>query len=301
MTFAGSLCGYVGLFVMVMFVIVLFSGDVRKTDAYFLYQYVGASSDPLPVSNESIASLVALTQDMQDRWLRLDGECSTSAVFADLYLWMTRGGLQTVQEGYYDDGNAMANLIVVFASRYIAAIDTYYNGSTPSPPWQQAFNFGATNRSSAYDDVMLGINAHINYDLGIAVYTSGYGDEWWDRKTDYDRINDLLANITDPSLCDMGTRYDATLKPTVINIVENEAVLQIFVEWRNNAWNNGLSLFNKTDDERSDIETNMSNQAVLIAQAYETPSLFSTAPSRIAYCAANHNTTANCPGATIPP
>jgi len=204
---------------------------------------------------------------------------------------MTKGGRDYVQAGYFEDGDAMTNLIYVFASRYINAFDTNAAGSLPSPPWQVAFNFSYSNRSAAIQNMMLGINAHINYDLGIAVYTSSYGLSA-SRKRDYDRVNDLLGNVTDPALCDIGTRYDASLKPGVQNNVADPLVLDAMVEWRANAWTSAEGLYNGTT-----TYAQMSNYAVAIAQTFNTPSPLATSTTRVPYCQANHDTAPDCPTA----
>jgi len=258
------------------------------TSSEAIYTNVGPASNPAPVSNASIAILDALAAEMVSRWEVLDAECSPNAVFALLYIYMTRAGGDYVKASYFEDGDAMTHLIYVFAQRYLGAADAYYGGSLPSAPWQQAYNFSASNTSVALQDMLMGVNAHINYDLGIATFTSGYGIND-SRKRDYDRVNDLMNNVTDPSLCDLGTRYDSSLLPGPSSSVSDTATIQLLVNWRDNAWTFAEQLYNGTITYQE-----MSDYAVLVAQGFKNPALLPTNDNRVAYCQANHNTNPMC-------
>jgi len=145
---------------------------------------------------------------------------------------------------------------------------------------------------------MLGINAHINYDLGIAVYNSGYGITT-SRMNDYNRINDLLSNVTVPALCDIGTRYDSSVETAVgISGVEDTITMQVFVEMRNNAWENAVDLYGcETSWERVEGEEGMEEEADVGAAVWDTPTTggSETSGTRVPYCEANHDTVASCP------
>ena len=54
---------------------------------------------------------------------------------------------------------------------------------------------------------MLGMSAHINYDLAIATDLSGYSANPSKYKTDYDRINDVLQDALPPVATALSTYY----------------------------------------------------------------------------------------------
>ena len=56
---------------------------------------------------------------------------------------------------------------VAFAELYLTALDLHLSGGTPSRPWRLAFD--APDDLPALRLVLLGINAHVNYDLPQAL------------------------------------------------------------------------------------------------------------------------------------
>ena len=46
--------------------------------------------------------------------------------------------------------------------------------------------------------VLVGMNAHINYDLPLAVIAAANGDKIADLEQDFNAINDILADLLDP-------------------------------------------------------------------------------------------------------
>lgn len=100
------------------------------------------------------------------------------------------------------------NILLDFAARYINAYDNYEAGnmSGVSAPWRIYFDFVMGNHSDTTQDITLGMNAHINYDLAIVTYEQGYALPQW--TADYYRVNDLMNQIDDNITRSLG-RYDA--------------------------------------------------------------------------------------------
>src|SRR6202008_4811607 len=88
--------------------------------------------------------------------------------FAALYYKVTSRVRDGIHNGEFEDGARMEKLDVLFASRYLDAYTKWRNGQQPSLSWQTAFE--STKRSSVLvlQHLLLGMNAHINLDLGIA-------------------------------------------------------------------------------------------------------------------------------------
>ncbi len=133
---------------------------------------------------------------------RLDGiiawsreRSSRLGYFPALYRKVTVAVSNEIERGTFDDGHRMARLDVVFANRYLAAIDAYREGRPTTQAW--AFAFTAAERwwPIVLQHLLLGINAHINLDLGIAAARSVEPGELPDLKADFDRINGILAGL----------------------------------------------------------------------------------------------------------
>lgn len=96
----------------------------------------------------------------------------------------------------FEDGPRMERFDVTFANRYIQAWQTFQSGGKPSASWLYAFNIARQRRALVLQHLLLGMNAHINLDLGIAAAeVAGVAGMPAIRK-DFAAINGVLAMLT---------------------------------------------------------------------------------------------------------
>lgn len=115
--------------------------------------------------------------------------------FAALYRKVTQKVKEGIEEGFFEDGPRMERLDVVFASRYLDALRSFEAGEKPTESWQVAFGAAAKWRYLILQQLLVGMNAHINLDLGIAAATIAPGDRLPALRTDFDRINEILFSL----------------------------------------------------------------------------------------------------------
>ena len=101
-------------------------------------------------------------------------------------------------DGYFEDPAWVERWDVVFADLYLDALDADLAGSAAVPrPWRLAFD--APPSLPPLRHVLLGINAHINYDLPQALLAVISDEEFADpalldrRRRDHERIDGVLA------------------------------------------------------------------------------------------------------------
>ncbi|UJP04936.1 MAG: DUF5995 family protein [Nitrosomonas sp.] len=117
--------------------------------------------------------------------------------FAALYRKVTLQVKQGIQENYFDDGPRMERLDVIFANRYIQACHQYLSGQTPTQSWVRAFDATHHWWPIVLQHLLLGMNAHINLDLGIAAAETVPPEDLPKLKGDFDKINRVLAGLVD--------------------------------------------------------------------------------------------------------
>ena len=117
--------------------------------------------------------------------------------FATLYRKVTMKVERGIQAGFFDDSLRMERLDVVFANRYLEALSLYLQGKTPTRSWLVAFEAAQNPRLIILQHLFLGINAHINLDLGIAAAKLVPLSEMPSFKNDFDKINLILAEMED--------------------------------------------------------------------------------------------------------
>jgi len=117
--------------------------------------------------------------------------------FVALYERVTSNVRRALVAGnVFDDGPRMERLDVVFANRFIEAWDQHVRGERPSESWSVAFSVLDDPGVLVVQHLMLGMNAHINLDLGIAAATvAPTPDALAALRADFMRINDLLARL----------------------------------------------------------------------------------------------------------
>lgn len=115
--------------------------------------------------------------------------------FAAMYRQVTAKVAEGIAAGFFDDGERMERLDVTFASRYLDAVGQYRAGGRGTRSWELALGATATSRPLIVQHLLLGINAHINLDLGIAAATTAPGNALPGLRRDFDRINEILAGL----------------------------------------------------------------------------------------------------------
>jgi len=124
-------------------------------------------------------------------------ESSRLGFFAALYRQVTIKVKEGIASGRFEDGPRMEQLDVIFANRYLEAYEQSRNSVKPTKSWLAAFEAGRSWRLLILQHLLLGINAHINLDLGIAAARTLPGEKLPALQRDFDEINNILAELLD--------------------------------------------------------------------------------------------------------
>lgn len=115
--------------------------------------------------------------------------------FSALYLKVTKSVRDGIKNGDFEDGERMERLDVNFANRYFVALDKYKNNEKPTQAWQLALKSTKNWWPLVLQHILLGINAHINLDLGIAAVKTVKKGELDSLHNDFNEINNILASL----------------------------------------------------------------------------------------------------------
>src|ERR1700712_5050404 len=92
---------------------------------------------------------------------------SADGYFAALYRRVTETVKIRIAQGAFADGPRMARFDIAFASRYVGAWRQHERGEKPTSAWSAALSCGTSFWPVVIQHLLLGMNAHINLDLGI--------------------------------------------------------------------------------------------------------------------------------------
>jgi len=139
---------------------------------------------------------------------------SKLAYFTILYRKVTIAVKEGIEKGEFENNPRMEHLDVVFANRYLMAYSQFQAGEKPSSCWEVTFE--AVNKfwPIVLQQLLAGINAHINLDLGIAAAEIAPGDEIESLKGDFYKINDILSSMVE------GVQADINKISPVIGVLD---------------------------------------------------------------------------------
>jgi|SRR5882724_601453 len=118
---------------------------------------------------------------------------SRTGYFAALYRRVTQSVKDGISQGHFQNGPLLEKLDVIFANRYLQAFEQFRSGQKPTLSWQVAFQAASHWYPLIVQQLLGGMNAHINLDLGIAAAVCSPGDQIAGLQTDFNEINAVLA------------------------------------------------------------------------------------------------------------
>ncbi|WP_255557642.1 DUF5995 family protein [Flavobacterium taihuense] len=124
-------------------------------------------------------------------------EQSAIGLFTTLYREVTIQIKQGIANGSFQNGERMEKLDVIFANRYLKAYYQYKAKEKPSECWEFSFQQAEDFWPIVVQHLLLGINAHVNLDLGIASAQVSTPEDIESLKSDFDQINTILSNLVE--------------------------------------------------------------------------------------------------------
>ena len=157
--------------------------------------------------------------------------------FPALYRQVTLKVKAGIEQGIFDDGPRMSRFDALFANEYFAAYEKYRANKSPSRVWRFAFDRSRTGELLILQNLLLGINAHINLDLGVVAGTTFRGQALEDFHDDFNRINDILGSLIGPTRDTVGQFSPLLDDLTAIGGDDVALALEFSVEAaRDDAW-----------------------------------------------------------------
>jgi hypothetical protein len=191
-------------------------------------------------------------RDQCDRWERTgDRRC----VFLSCYATMTANMLSALEAGRFRDGGWVARLLSRFADFYFVSVQAYESGNGFVPPaWRHAYDLAGARSTTIEEDLILGINAHINGDLPFAVFDlikpelEALGaDGLRQRYVDFIAVNDVISESTHSVQTEVVDHFGHLagiidrVMPQAMRMADR-AVDNMLFTWRADVWKYGIAL-----------------------------------------------------------
>jgi hypothetical protein len=193
-----------------------------------------------------VSSQTPVTDRMQsliDQW---EGESHQEAIFLSCYRMMTSNVLDAIEQEEFQDSAWVREFLHRFADYYFVALEAYEQDPASVPRvWQLAHSTAHDPSSLPIENLLLGVNAHINYDL-VLTLVDMLGPEWSQlsederatRYADHCYINEVLARTVDAV-------QDEVLEPAMPGMALIDVLLgpldellisRLITQWRETVW-----------------------------------------------------------------
>ena len=239
-------------------------------------------------------------REMTTRLDTLASSCDHNAIFSLTYLDVTKAYRETVVQNptFFDDTPFVNHEDRVFALYYFSAYDNWAAGHIANVPdaWRIAFDAARAHTVSGTGDLLLGINAHVQRDLPVVLYSLGLvRPDGTSRKPDHDRVDIILNAVEDDIIAELARRFDPTVDDANLPTgIDDAGLFQLLAGWREKAWRNAEALAAAPTPAQRDvveqaIESDAATEAKSIVAATRYPPLLGGSAARDAYCAVHAN------------
>ena len=217
--------------------------------------------------------------------------CDHRGVFATTYLELTRQYRRDLSAGMkkrLQDVKYLYTEVAAFANVYFETLKRFKRGQDVPEAWRIALEAARSGDVNGAQDILLGINAHVQNDMPFVVASLGIRTrDGRSRKVDHDLVNEVLDRAYDTVIAEVTARYDPFVATTNASWHAGDDVfgLEMVKGWRENVWRNAERLLAATSDaERRRIADEIEARAADWARgmaAVETPG---DRERRDAYC-----------------
>ena len=192
--------------------------------------------------------------------------------FPALYRKVTLKVRDGMRDGMFDDAERMERFDVSFANRYLEAFMAFRAGGTTSSCWQIAFRSTAEFWPIVLQHLLLGMNAHINLDLGIAAAATMRGKDLEAIHGDFNKINGLLAALLDDVQNELAQLWPGLrLLNRFLGNVDDVIVNFSMEKARDNAWKSAQGFTSLPDEAWTEAVAVQDSKASIVGMLVRHP------------------------------
>ena len=221
---------------------------------------------------ESLHTIDDVLEELDDILQMSLQEESPLTLFAFVYRRTTAKIARGIEKGRFEDAALMETFDVAFAKRYIQAFHNHRLGKPVPFAWEVAFGSAEKGDITIMQHVLLGMNAHINLDLGIAAVEVAPGQKLDSLKSDFFTVNDLLEELINEMQQRIGRVSPLMILLDWLGEDTDEAIINFSIEKaRAFAWAFARNLNNADEEEEGQLVREVDEQVAGIAKRIANP------------------------------
>jgi hypothetical protein len=193
-------------------------------------------------------------------------------IFAYVYRRTTEGIKLGIETNRFENPERMEAFDVVFANLYLQAYQAFREERDPGLSWLACFE-SADKSLSILQHVMMGMNAHISFDLGIATAEVVKDKQISDLEKDFNLVNEILKELIDEMQDSVGSVSWLFYLLDRLGGNMDEKLIDIGIrEFREHAWQLAVLLSESgSDDERQALILEYDRKTAELNRAIQQP------------------------------
>jgi len=210
---------------------------------------------------QEVQSLLVNMQARADSWKNAGDQ---RHVFLGCYSMMSQNMYHAITQEQFINADWVGRLLLRFSEYYFEALAHYdYNPDISPAVWRQVHDASLNPEINVTQNLLLGVNAHINYDLPLALYDC-LVESWKELpgqhkeslKKDHELVNEIIANTIDAV-------QDSIINPSSWSMAAIDVLMgrldewllsKLISSWRNEVWEVNLELLScPGEDHRESI------------------------------------------------
>jgi hypothetical protein len=231
--------------------------------------------------DDVVGGLAALEANFHSRQ---DRRC----VFLTLYGIVSSEMRERVNRDEFSDPAWVHGYAVAFANYYRQALEDYDAGRSATVPkaWRLCFDAATSGRGLVLQDMLMGVNAHVNNDLPLALSEISIEPDRDARYRDHAAVNAVLGAVTERATARLAALYApglTTMDDCAGELDEFASLFSLQIA-RESAWESAVALANaRSRAERALVAKLIGTRAAVLARLLLSPSW---SPTTMAACSA---------------
>lgn len=198
--------------------------------------------------------------------------------FLRCYSLMSQNMLTGVDQGEFHDSQWMRHFVDHFADYYFRSLEEY-DAALPTTPkvWSLAHDIARQDDRSILQKLLLGINAHINYDLVLTLVDlldaewNAYAEEQRTlRFKDYCHVNEIIGQTVDAVQDLVLEAEEPGLEILDISLgpIDEWLISKLIYGWRDQVWSQAVHFLENPDQTaRQELREQLESRTVARGEA----------------------------------
>lgn len=200
------------------------------------------------------------------------------AIFVTLYGTVSTEIRARLLQRRFSDNDWVDRYAVTFANLYLDALENYEEDRYDRVPkaWRLCFDLARAADGLVLQDMLLGVNAHVNHDLPFALEAISIDPDRARRYEDHRAVNDVLASVVERATVRIAALYAPGLEPLdeIAGSLDELLALFSLQVARDSAWESALTLSNARNGvERGLTCSLIGSRAAVMSRLLRAPTL----------------------------